>query len=144
MPAIDDHCHVDVDNVTIAQRLIVRDAVADDVVDRGAERMTVSAVSKAGGNSLMVDHIFIGESIERRRADARSNLRRQKIEDFRRESSCAPHPFERFAAVDRRGRRRRTRRSDDGVYLRRRAGHLSNLGFFPREPSWRWGASANS
>jgi hypothetical protein len=36
MPAVENECHVDVDDVAVAQRLGVGNAVADDVVDRGA------------------------------------------------------------------------------------------------------------
>ena len=36
----------DVDDVALAQRLVARDAVADDVVDRGADRVAVALVEQ--------------------------------------------------------------------------------------------------
>ena len=39
MPAVDDQGDVDIDDVAVAQRLVVGDAVADDMVDRGADRL---------------------------------------------------------------------------------------------------------
>src|SRR5690606_26389236 len=46
MPAIEDQGVVDIDDVAFAQRLVVWDAVTDDVVDRGADRFGVAAVEQ--------------------------------------------------------------------------------------------------
>ena len=45
VPAVDDHRHVDVEDVAVAQALLRRDAVADDVVDRDAGRVPVALVA---------------------------------------------------------------------------------------------------
>ena len=42
VPAVEDVGHVDIDDVAFAQRLVVGNAVADDVVDRGAGRLACS------------------------------------------------------------------------------------------------------
>ena len=47
VPAVDDDGDVDVDDVAVAQRLVARDAVADDVVDRGADRLAIAAIASA-------------------------------------------------------------------------------------------------
>ena len=44
MPAVEDQRHVDIDDVAFLQRLLARDAVADDVVDRGAGGLAVAAI----------------------------------------------------------------------------------------------------
>ena len=54
MPAVEHEGHVDVDDVAFAQRLLVRDAVADDVVDRGAARLAVAAIVERGGQRAVV------------------------------------------------------------------------------------------
>ena len=52
MPAIDDQRHVDVDDVAVAQRLVVGNAVADDMVDRGADRLGIAAIVEGAGTAL--------------------------------------------------------------------------------------------
>jgi hypothetical protein len=54
VPAVEDEGHVDVDDVALAERLLVRDAVADDVVDGGAARFPVAAVVQRGGQGAVV------------------------------------------------------------------------------------------
>ena len=44
VPAIEDQGDVDIDDVALLERLVARDAVADDVIDRGAGRLAVAAV----------------------------------------------------------------------------------------------------
>ena len=46
VPAVLDDGDVDVDDVAVLQRPVVRDAVADLVVDRGAERLRVGRVAR--------------------------------------------------------------------------------------------------
>ena len=41
---IQEHCHIDVDNVALSQLPAVRDAVADDFVDGGADALWEAAV----------------------------------------------------------------------------------------------------
>ena len=48
VPAVLDDGDVDVDDVAVLQRPLVRDAVADLVVDRGADRLRVGHVARAG------------------------------------------------------------------------------------------------
>jgi len=54
-----DHGDVDIHNVAVAQRLVVGDAVADDMIDRGAERVAVAAIAQAGGKSAMRDDVVV-------------------------------------------------------------------------------------
>src|SRR6185437_8835309 len=53
MPAIQNDGDVDIHDIAVVQRLVVGNAVTDDVVDRGADRVTVAAIAQAGGNRAM-------------------------------------------------------------------------------------------
>jgi hypothetical protein len=44
VPAIEDKRHVDIENITLAQRLVAWDAVADDVVEGSADRLGIPPV----------------------------------------------------------------------------------------------------
>src|SRR4029079_568451 len=44
VPAVEDQGYVDIDDVTFLEWLFVGDAVADDVVDRGADRLAIAAI----------------------------------------------------------------------------------------------------
>jgi hypothetical protein len=48
VPAVQDHCDVDVQDVAILELLITRDAVADDMVDRDAGRVPIPLVADGG------------------------------------------------------------------------------------------------
>jgi len=43
---------VDIDDVAVLQPLVARDAVADDVVDRGADRLRIAAIAERRGIAL--------------------------------------------------------------------------------------------
>ena len=70
MPAVEDEGHVDVDDVAFAQRLLVRDAVADDVVDGGAARLAVAAIVERGGQGAVVQPEVEDEIVDRLGGDA--------------------------------------------------------------------------
>ena len=51
VPAVDDRGHVDVDDVAVLKRLLARNAVADDVIDRDAAALGVAAVAERRGHA---------------------------------------------------------------------------------------------
>src|SRR3546814_14462484 len=51
MPAIDHRGDVDIDDVALAQRLVVGNAVADDMVDAGAAAMRIAAIAARRGDA---------------------------------------------------------------------------------------------
>ena len=55
VPAVEDQRHVDVDDVAVLQRLVVGDAVADHVVDRGAGRLVVAAIHQRRRQRAVVE-----------------------------------------------------------------------------------------
>src|SRR5207253_11111314 len=117
--------------------LFTGSAMADDMVERGARRGAIAPIAEARTNGVRVNHVFIGGDIARRRRHAGRDFRHEQVEHFRRQTAGTAHAFEAFRAVERHGGRRRTRGSDNGIYLRWRAGHWSNLGIFGGAPSRR-------
>jgi hypothetical protein len=94
VPAIHDHGHVDVHDVAVAQRLLFRNAVADDMVDRGAERVAIAAITQAGRDTAIRGHVVEGDFVELGRRDARLHRRDHEIEDLGRQATGLAHPLE--------------------------------------------------
>src|SRR5437588_13062295 len=46
MPSVQNDSDIDVQNVAVFERPVAGNAVADDVIDRGAKRVTVAAIAK--------------------------------------------------------------------------------------------------
>ena len=80
MPAIDDQGDVDVDDVAVAQRLVIGNAVADDVVDRGADRLGVAPVVVGGGNGIVRLGEVDDHLVELVRGDAGLDQRHEQVE----------------------------------------------------------------
>ena len=64
VPAVDDQRHVDIENVAVAQRLLVGNAVTDDVVDRGADRFAIAAIIERGRIGVVVAGELEDEPVE--------------------------------------------------------------------------------
>jgi hypothetical protein len=68
--AVLDDGDVEVDHVAVLEHLVARDAVADDVVDRGADGLRVgrvagrAVVQRRRDRALHVDHVFVAEAIQ--------------------------------------------------------------------------------
>lgn len=63
--AVLDDGDVDVEDVAFLQRLLVGDAMADHMVDRGADRLGKALVVQRGGNRLLlVDDIVVADAIQ--------------------------------------------------------------------------------
>src|SRR5580658_10994232 len=56
MKAIANHGHIDVDDVAVFQALLARNAVADHMIDRGANGLGEAAVVQVGGYRLQLVH----------------------------------------------------------------------------------------
>ena len=56
--------HVDLDDVAVLQRTSIRDAVADDVVDAGADGLGIVAVVQGGGVRPVIAHVLVGDPVE--------------------------------------------------------------------------------
>ena len=66
---------VDVDDVAVLQRAVVGDAVADHLVDRGADRLGVAVVVEGRGVGAPVDVRLMGDAVELVGRDARGHGR---------------------------------------------------------------------
>ena len=54
MPAVDDQRHVDIEDIALFQRTRAGNAVADHVVERGADRLGKAAIIERGGDGAML------------------------------------------------------------------------------------------
>ena len=88
VPAVLDAGHVQVQDVAFFQRLVVRDAMADLVVERGAQRLGVGrvagrAVTERGRNRLLhVDGVVVRQLVDFVGGHAGFDERRQVVQQF--------------------------------------------------------------
>lgn len=100
VPAVEDVGDVDVDDVAILQRLVVGDAMADDMIDRGAGRLGVAAVVESRRQRAMIHAELENETIYGVGGDAGRNHRHQFVEAARREVACLAHAGKTFLAIE--------------------------------------------
>src|SRR5262249_6190268 len=81
VPAVDDERHVDIENVALFQRTRARDAVADHVVERGADRFREATIVERSRDRAMVHGECKNEVVERLGGDSRLHLIDKEIED---------------------------------------------------------------
>ena len=55
VPTVEDHGHVDIEDVAVHQPALARNAVTDDMVDRGANRFRKAAVIERRRDRIMID-----------------------------------------------------------------------------------------
>src|SRR5574337_1271280 len=102
MPAVLDHRDVDVDDVALAQRLVVRDAVADLVVDRGADRLRIwrvagrLVVQPRRDRALDLGDVVVGELVDRVRRHAGLHVRGQVVQQFAGQAARDAHAADAF------------------------------------------------
>ncbi len=95
MPAaVDNHGHVDVDDVAFPQRPVRRNAVADHVVGRDADRLGVATVEQAGGQGAVVEDELARHLVDVVRDGPRLHQGRQEVQALRREAAGPPHALE--------------------------------------------------
>ena len=94
VPAVEDERDVDIDDVAFTERLVVGDAVADDVIDRGADRLAIAAIVERGWVGAMVHGELEGEIVEPRGGDARLDLVHEHVERLRRQAARLAHALE--------------------------------------------------
>ena len=101
VPPVDDQGHVDVDDIALAQRLLVRNAVADDVIDRGAGGFRVAAIMQGRREGAMVHGELEDQLVQLVGGHAGADVVRQHIQRFRREAASAAHALERLRPMHR-------------------------------------------
>jgi hypothetical protein len=97
---VEDQSNVDVENVAIAQRLVGRNAVADDVVNRRASRLAVAPIHQSRRQGPVVHTEIVYQPIDSLGGDAGPDLADQHVEAFGREPASLPHPLKGSGAVD--------------------------------------------
>ena len=72
--------YVDVEDVALAQRLVVRDAVADDMVDRGADRLGVAAIDQGRRIGAVIHGELERQPVEELGRDAGAHVFDEEVE----------------------------------------------------------------
>ncbi len=80
MPAIDNHRHIDVDDIAVLQLSRRRNAVADDVIDADAQAVAEAAIEDRRRIMTGGADEFIGQAIEIERHHIGNDMRRQHVE----------------------------------------------------------------
>ena len=73
---------VEVDNVAILERPLVGDTVADDLIDRGADALGVSMVSKWAWVAVALDGLLKDDLVNLVGGDARADMGRRDLQDL--------------------------------------------------------------
>ncbi len=92
VPAVDDQGHVDVDDVAVAQRLAIGNAVADDVVDRGADRLAVAAIVERRRIGAMRQGEVEDQLVEQFGGHAGPDMLGEQVEDLGRQRPALRMP----------------------------------------------------
>ena len=101
MVAVLDDGDVDVDDVAALEFFRPRDAVADGVVDRGADRLGEALVVEGGGDhALHVDHIIVADAVQFLGGDARNDERGDHLQHLGGEPSGHAHFFGFLGGLD--------------------------------------------
>ena len=100
VPAIDDERHVDIEDVALLQRARARDAVADHVVERGADRFGEAAIIERGGDGAVVHGELEHEPVERLGGHAGPHLIDEEIEHLGHEPAGLRHAGEGVRSVE--------------------------------------------
>ena len=100
MPAVDDGGDVDIDDVAVQQLAVAGNAVADDMVDRGADRAREAAIVQRRRNRLVGDDEIVAQLVQLAGGDAGLDMGRDKVERLRRQAAGPAHRVECLRVVD--------------------------------------------
>ncbi len=101
MPAVQDHGDVDVQDVAVLQLPLAGNAVADDVVDRGADRLRIAAIVQRRRHRAMRDDEVVAQLVQRAGRHARPHMRGDHVQRLGRQPAGGAHPGEVLRRVDR-------------------------------------------
>src|SRR5439155_6984407 len=100
VPAVEDHRYVDIEDVALHQPPLARDAVADDVVDRGTDRFREAAIVERRRDRIVTDDEAVAQGVEFVGGDPRTDMRGDEVERLGGEDAGLPHSLERLRSVD--------------------------------------------
>lgn len=93
VPPIDDRGEIDVDDVSLAQDVVIRDSVANNLVDAGANRVWVAVVTQTGRRMAVLNRVVVSELVDLSCRDAGPDMRSQVVHDFGIKSASSPEGF---------------------------------------------------
>src|SRR5918999_46725 len=99
MPSIGDKRDIDIDDLAIAQRLVIGNAMADHMIDRGADGPWIAAVIERSRNGIVRYCELHHHAVELGGGDARLHMRRYEIEGFSAKPASPSHAGKTFRTV---------------------------------------------
>ena len=100
VPAVDQRGHVDIDDIAVLQGFLARDAVADDMIDRGAAAVSIAAIAHRCRNGARIEHHAANLVVDLARGHTGRNKIGQLVEDFSGKASGLTHALETFRPVE--------------------------------------------
>src|SRR5690606_38845945 len=96
VPAVLDDGDVDIDDVALPQHLgLAGDAVADDVVDRGADRRREALVTQVGRDGVLdLDDVVVADPVQLGGADPRLHVRGHDLQHLGGKAAGDAHAFD--------------------------------------------------
>jgi len=101
MPSVVNDGDVDIEDIAVFEDSFAGDAVADNVIDRGANRFGIALIVEGCGDSPVLGDELVALSIDVFGGGIRLNERRDIVETSRTESTCLCHVLEVLGLVDR-------------------------------------------
>jgi hypothetical protein len=96
VPTVDNHGHVDVQNVFVTQHAIAWNSMANDVIERRAKGVPITAIENTGRQGAVIQHEFTCAIVEIARRHALPDFADQHVQAFGCKSPRPPHAFECF------------------------------------------------
>src|SRR5215469_5808425 len=100
MDAIDIGSDIDVDDVAVANRRVVRDAVADHLVERGAQRLREGPVAQRAGIGTMITEEIVADAIQLVGGHAGGHMPADLHQGLGRDPPGYPHALDRLGVLD--------------------------------------------
>src|SRR5690606_28455762 len=103
MKAVFDDRHINVDDVAILKHFLIRrNAVADDMVDRGADRFGETLVIERGGDGLLhLSDVLVADAVELARGHAGFYVFADHLQHLGGQAAGNAHAFDFFGRLDR-------------------------------------------
>ena len=91
---VDVRRDVDVHEVAVLDDPAVGDAVADHLVDAGAQRLGEAAIAQRGGVRALVDEELVADPVQLVGGDARRHVAAHQLQRLRGDAAGVPHPLD--------------------------------------------------
>jgi hypothetical protein len=98
--AADESGDVNVDDVAVVDQRVVGYPVADDLVQRGAQRLRVAAVAQRAGVGAVADQVVVAHLVQVVGRDARGHSGADRRQRLRGQLARHPHPLDDLGRLD--------------------------------------------